>query len=163
MGVELMTTDSVCFISVIRTVILNTLLYVEDQTWEMTVIANWSTVEVNIAIVCGCMPTLKPLLSKVFGPVVDRVLPKGHHELGDHPSEGRPRTIGSMPMRAFRFGRSTQTHAETVVEEAAAHWTDKGTASLTEVDTSPSGQGGKNSDPELGLGGAEAQDVGTRD
>lgn len=154
--------DSVCLISVIRTIILNTLLYAEDVTWEMTAIANWSTVEMNIAIVCGCMPVLKPILSKVFEPIADRVLPKQHQELDD-PIEGRPRTIGSMPMKAFRFGGSTKTHVETVVQEPAAHWTDNGTASLTEVETNLSGQARQNSDPELGLGGGQqAQEAGAR-
>lgn len=143
--------DSVCLISVIRTIYLNTLLYVQDQTWEMTVIANWSTAEMNVAIICGCMPTLKPILSKAFGPLVDQVLPKQHQEL-EEPSEGRPRTIGSMPMRAFRFGRSTKTQVETVAEEPAGPWTEKGTASLTEVETNRSGQVGKEVDPEMGLG-----------
>lgn len=154
--------DSVCLISVIRTIILNKLLYVEDQTWEMPVIANWSTVEMNTAIMCGCMPTLKPILSKVFGPVVDKVLPKHHHEL-EEPSEGRPRTIGSIPMKAIRFGRSTKTDVETVIVEPAGPWTDKGTASLTEVETNRSGQAGKESDPELGLRSGEVQEVGAKD
>jgi hypothetical protein len=154
--------DSVCLISVIRTIILNKLLYVEDQTWEMTVIANWSTVEMNTAIVCGCMPTLRPIFSNMFGPVADRVFPKQHQGL-DESIEGRPRTIGSMPMKAIRFERSTKTSGQTVVEEPAVHWTDNGTASLTEVETNQSGQARKKSDLESGLWSEEVQEVGAKD
>ncbi|KAK5659750.1 hypothetical protein OQA88_961 [Cercophora sp. LCS_1] len=145
----------VCLVSVIRTVWLDKLLYVEDVTWEMAVIANWSSAEMNVAIVCGCMPALKPILSKVFGPVVDRVLPKQLEEL-EEPGEGRPRTIGSMPMKAFRFGRSTKTQVETIAEEPAGPWTDKQITggSLTDVETQASDQAGNEIDPELGLGSA---------
>ena len=97
---------SVCLISVIRTVWLNQLLYAADNTWYLVTIANWSTAELNAAVVCACMPTLRPVLTKVFGPLADRVFPEQQHSLDT--TGGQPRTIGSVPMNKFRFGRGAK-------------------------------------------------------
>lgn len=38
----------------------------QDITWDAAEIANWNSWEVNIAIVCACLTTMKPLLSRFF-------------------------------------------------------------------------------------------------
>ena len=37
-----------------------------DPTYGMSAIAIWGSVEVNIAIICACAATLKPLVNKCF-------------------------------------------------------------------------------------------------
>lgn len=106
-------TRSVCLISVLRAVLLNTSLYAPDPTWELVAIAKWSVAETNTAVVCGCLPTLRPLLTKVFGPLADRVFPQQHQSLEGSTSE-RPRTVGSMPMNVFRFGRRSNGQTRTL-------------------------------------------------
>lgn len=106
-------THSVCLISVLRAILLNTLLYSPDTTWELVVIANWSIAETYMAVVCGCLPTLRPLMTKAFGPLVDRVFPQQHQSLEGSTSE-RPRTVGSMPMNVFRLGRRSNGHTGTL-------------------------------------------------
>jgi hypothetical protein len=108
---------SVCLVSVLRTVWLGQLLYSTDPTWDFTTIANWSTVEINLAIVCACMPTLRPILARMFGPIVNRVFPSSQavqtafsRTKIEHPEEGRRarqhRTIGSISFNALhQFGR----------------------------------------------------------
>ena len=103
--------SSVCLISVIRTVRLNQLLYAPDWTWHLVAIANWSTAELNAAVICGCMPTLRPVLTKVFGPLADRVFPGQQHSLDT--ASTQPRTVGSVPMNAFRFGRRSKGQGPT--------------------------------------------------
>ncbi|KAK3395257.1 hypothetical protein B0H63DRAFT_386009 [Podospora didyma] len=65
----------VCLISVLRTIWLNTLLYSRDSTWDFVSIANWSAVEINIAVVCACLPTMKPLVTRFLSWLSSRHLP----------------------------------------------------------------------------------------
>ena len=54
---------SVCVVSVLR---LNSLCLgskTTDPTWDYVGVAIWSSVELNTAIICTCLPTLKPLVS----------------------------------------------------------------------------------------------------
>ncbi|GAB1316029.1 hypothetical protein MFIFM68171_06239 [Madurella fahalii] len=143
----------VCLISVLRAIWVNQLLYTADVTWDYTAIANWSSAEMNMAIVCGCMPTLKPILTKVFGPLMDRFFPPQHQSLEDSGSaSARPRTVGSMPMKAFRFGRQpkSQNSAEpNALSESSC--TDGATQTATEVETNPSESRRGDLDLEAGL------------
>ncbi|AEO55679.1 hypothetical protein MYCTH_2299753 [Thermothelomyces thermophilus ATCC 42464] len=131
----------VCLISVIRTIMLSKLLWSPDHTWDLVAIANWSTVETNAAIVCGCMPTLRPVLAKVFGPLADRLFPHQHQSLED-PESARPRTIGSLSWNAFRFGRRSSANGAAPPAEPDLSWTDGTTLVLTRVESN------KNSKPQ---------------
>ena len=133
-----------------RTVQLNELIYRADMTWDLVPIANWSTVEMNAAVVCGCMPTLKPVMVKVFGPVTDRIFPQQHPPQGD-PAGGRPRTIGSMPMRVFNFGRQSKDQVSTMPAQSQNFSKDGGAPSLTDVETNQSEPYRKDLDLEKGL------------
>ncbi|KAK3897943.1 Phosphoglucosamine mutase [Staphylotrichum tortipilum] len=102
----------VCLISVLRTIWLNQYPNSQDITWDLVFVANWSTAELNAAVICACMPTLRPVLGKVFGPLADRVFPPQEPSSEDT-TGSRPRTVGSMPMQAFRFGRRSRARQET--------------------------------------------------
>ncbi|KAL2158839.1 hypothetical protein VTH06DRAFT_4031 [Thermothelomyces fergusii] len=112
----------VCLISVIRSIVLNKLFSLPDRTWELVAIANWSTAEPNAAIVCGCLPTLRPVLAKVFGPLADRLFPDQQHRqsLGDPEAKG-----AALPT------------------EPDLSWTDEPVVRLTRVETN-----NKNSKPQ---------------
>jgi len=56
---------STCAISVIRIFTLKEALATEDPTYYNTGAACWSVVELNCAILCSCLPTLRPLVAKV--------------------------------------------------------------------------------------------------
>jgi hypothetical protein len=149
---------------VIRTVWLHQLLYIKDVTWQLVTIANWSTAEVNIAIICGCMPTLKPLLSKLFRPLMDRILPYHHQSLED-PNSTRPRTIGSMPLHAFRFGRGSKgldTTSTAVGQSSRRSWTQGGgNSTFTDVERNQSNLRNMDSQAELNPGGGDDDQPGT--
>ncbi|PGH18990.1 hypothetical protein AJ79_00023 [Helicocarpus griseus UAMH5409] len=55
----------VCIVSGLRLEALVILSSSKDPTWDQTATAYWSAVEINVAIVCACLPTLKPLISKI--------------------------------------------------------------------------------------------------
>ncbi|KAK4245699.1 hypothetical protein C7999DRAFT_16104 [Corynascus novoguineensis] len=125
----------VCLISVFRTVILNKLLYTPDLTWDLVAIANWSTAEVNAAVICGCMPTLRPLLAKAFGPLADRIFSYQHQSLED-PESTRPRTIGSLPLNAFGPRRRPKAQGAAPPVDSALSWTEGATTLvLTQVES----------------------------
>jgi hypothetical protein len=59
--------DSVCLVSIIRLHALVVLVrHPEDPTFYGTQGAYWSSIEVNLGIVCACAPALKPLVVKII-------------------------------------------------------------------------------------------------
>ncbi|AEO67449.1 uncharacterized protein THITE_2116327 [Thermothielavioides terrestris NRRL 8126] len=122
----------VCLISVVRTIILSRLLDSADPMWDYVVIANWTSAETNAAIICACMPTLRPVLAALL----KRLFPHFDQSLED-PSSNRPRTIGSMPIQAPRFGRGSSNNQRTLPPLSDSSWAlaHGGTASVTTVET----------------------------
>lgn len=72
-----------------------------DFTYDNTSLQYWTCIEVNTAIVCACVMTLKPLINRHFPSIVrsrpTNTLPSSDPALD---SGGvRPPTIGSRPVR----------------------------------------------------------------
>ncbi|KAL1985736.1 hypothetical protein VTN96DRAFT_7484 [Rasamsonia emersonii] len=57
----------VCIAGVLRIHFLTLMFKSEDLTWNISDSFVWSCVEPCIGIVCACLPTLRPLLRRVFG------------------------------------------------------------------------------------------------
>ncbi|KAF4551619.1 Hypothetical protein D9617_13g101210 [Elsinoe fawcettii] len=56
----------VCLTSILRLRSLYDVTKSTDLTWENGPIAYWSSVEVNVGIICACLPTLKAFAMKYF-------------------------------------------------------------------------------------------------
>jgi hypothetical protein len=76
--------------------------------YECVNIAFWSCIEVNTAIVCSCVPTIRPLVSKMC---------PGLEEWQSDPTDDKPpadanfQTIGSKPLRrTFSFPDDDRVH-----------------------------------------------------
>lgn len=50
----------------------NELGFKADFAWSSSTAFMWSTVEVNVGIICACIPTLKPLFRRVLPPLISR-------------------------------------------------------------------------------------------
>lgn len=88
---ELLTcTNSVCVISILRIPSLLKASRSTDPTKDNTGIANWSIIEVNSAIVGACLPTLKPIIGRIFPKFLTTGL-SGSHSYFEH-SRGANRT-----------------------------------------------------------------------
>ena len=37
-----------------------------NPTWDQTDASNWSTIEINVGIVCACLPALRKILIRFF-------------------------------------------------------------------------------------------------
>ncbi|KAJ6022078.1 hypothetical protein N7540_007582, partial [Penicillium herquei] len=55
----------VCITSIIRLVSLKKIADSTDPTYDNVGAASWSAIECNTGIICACLPTLKPLISKL--------------------------------------------------------------------------------------------------
>lgn len=53
-------------ISIIRLHSLITFANSANATWDDLKVSLWSTIEINVGIICACMPTLRLLLLKAF-------------------------------------------------------------------------------------------------
>ncbi|KAK3694392.1 hypothetical protein B0T22DRAFT_69931 [Podospora appendiculata] len=96
----------VCIVSVLRLLALISVTKETpiDSTYNSAQLIYWTTVEVNAAIVCACIMTLKPLIQKLF----PRLLPSNQHArarslqwitpLGD--STSRLSFVHARPQRA---------------------------------------------------------------
>ena len=58
-----------------------------DETWNVSLAALWSSVEINTGIVCSCLPTLKACATRVFSGIFNsenrsfnRTAPSAVHE-----------------------------------------------------------------------------------
>lgn len=89
-----LTSISTCITSVIRLYAV-TILIKGDNTYDNDPPTMWSSVEVNTAIICACMQSLKPLIQKIR--------PKWLEQ--SHSSSSETASSGSM----WRLKRSRQT------------------------------------------------------
>jgi len=57
---------STCVISIVRLSTLEAAATSSDSTWDNTEAALWSYLELTIAIMASCLPTLRPFMAKFF-------------------------------------------------------------------------------------------------
>ena len=57
---------STCLISILRLQSLYVVSHTDDITWNNPLPAIWSSTEVNVGILCSCLPTLKGLISRFY-------------------------------------------------------------------------------------------------
>ncbi|KGO65322.1 hypothetical protein PITC_015900 [Penicillium italicum] len=60
----------VCVTSIVRLVSLKKIADSTDPTFDNVAAASWSAIECNTGIVCACLPTLKPLVARIFPSMV---------------------------------------------------------------------------------------------
>lgn len=98
-------------ISIIRLQALAGFASSSNPTWDNLRVSQWSTIEVNVGIVCACMPTLRLLLLKIFPALSGTTQAYG----GYHSS----RSWGDKSAALSGAGRSRQ-YAEVSLGSAAA-------------------------------------------
>lgn len=57
---------SACIISIVRLFYLKISRDSHDPTWDSVPASYWTVVELNCGILCACLPTLRPLLRRIF-------------------------------------------------------------------------------------------------
>lgn len=61
-----LTCVSTCIVSVLRLVWLYPISITKDVTYESPLSALWSNVELNVGILCSCVPTLRSCMTRLF-------------------------------------------------------------------------------------------------
>lgn len=58
--------SSACITSIVRLKYLSTFENSTDLTWENTDILVWSILEIEVTVICACLPTLRPLFVEII-------------------------------------------------------------------------------------------------
>lgn len=77
--------------SIVRLISLKTISDSMDPTFDNVGAASWSAIECNTGIICACLPTLKPLISKL-APGLLSTLNGSHEYRSEHMSITRRTT-----------------------------------------------------------------------
>jgi hypothetical protein len=98
----------------------------EDPSWDAAPIAIWSNIEINVAIVCACGMTLRPLAGRFFPDIFSDGFQ--HHRENNGEVEwsdsGHPSTIGTRRQKRvpddgdFNMALESITDADSPAYEA---------------------------------------------
>ncbi|KAK3902256.1 hypothetical protein C8A05DRAFT_34062 [Staphylotrichum tortipilum] len=89
-----------CAVSLIRTIYLRVVFSVTaDPSWDSLSMSHWNAVEVNVAIVCACLMTMKPLIAKLWPRLLD---PAPEHDPEDSVSQGNGESPGGSLSGRFK-------------------------------------------------------------
>ncbi|KAL4890281.1 hypothetical protein BDV59DRAFT_204466 [Aspergillus ambiguus] len=80
-----------CVVAIIRIVTMVPFMHSNDFTWYKVTIAKWCMVEINVGIICACLPTMRPLLVKSF--------PQLFSSIDDNSAQQTPRSDSSYPLK----------------------------------------------------------------
>ena len=96
-----------------------------DITYHFTVVAYWGAVEVNLAIICACLTTLKPLLTRFFPKLLGSLSSEKTSQGGalSH-TGGRSGTIGGGGGGGGGGGTAQRTRRTTLEERSFARLDD---------------------------------------
>lgn len=83
---------------IVKTTLSNTLAVREDISWQLVPLYGWAGSEVFINMVCGSVPTLKPLYERIVNkkPLRSSSARYDHYETGDSTEKSRSRSIGKL-------------------------------------------------------------------
>ncbi|KAH8725893.1 hypothetical protein GQ44DRAFT_207239 [Phaeosphaeriaceae sp. PMI808] len=109
--------SSVCIVSILRLQSLVAISNSEDPTYDNPPAATWSSVEINVGIICSCLPCLRPLLNKCF----PRIFPPSFQRSADSHSWKAKGVFLSLTNSKFSSAstidkRDDQIRVVTVVE-----------------------------------------------
>lgn len=92
---------STCIISIIRLFTLRVSIETTDPMWDNSGTSYWSVIELNCGLMCATLPTLRPLLSKLFPA---RFMSQITHRYGS----GGEKTTNSTALQTFGGGVATR-------------------------------------------------------
>jgi hypothetical protein len=81
-----LTSISTCIVSVLRLVWLYPISITKDVTYESPLSALWSNVELNVGILCSCVPTLRSCMIRLFPSLVSQIASSGGTQQETKPS-----------------------------------------------------------------------------
>ncbi|KAF9735866.1 hypothetical protein PMIN02_011665 [Paraphaeosphaeria minitans] len=98
------------FVTIISTIRLQSLISFANSpnpTWDQAGAANWSTIEINVGIICACMPALRLILVRIF----PGALASTHYASDQHYAKYGTNRSGAQHMASLG-SRSHMGHAD---------------------------------------------------
>ncbi|EGX49221.1 hypothetical protein AOL_s00078g605 [Orbilia oligospora ATCC 24927] len=99
----------VCVVSILRLHALIVLESSQDPTWDQAATTCWSSIELNIAIICASLPTLRPVIGRIFPSLLGSTNAYGNSY--NYPRQGSERVGGgaviSSDNKSLTLQRST--------------------------------------------------------
>jgi hypothetical protein len=100
-----------------------------NVTWEQTNVVLWSVYEINVGIICACMPALRLILIRAFPTVISTIQGstqrsnKNHRGSGSRGTKENVDTIGSAKSgkESVIVDRSTITYTRTLAVRHEEH------------------------------------------
>lgn len=92
MVLRLTKASSVCLVSILRLQSLYVISKSSDVSWDNPPAAMWSVIEVNVGIVCSCLPTLKACVSRYLPRFLNSEL--SYHFSGPSHRDNPSRSVG---------------------------------------------------------------------
>jgi len=93
---------STCLVSVLRLVYIYPISHSPDITWDAPLATIWSCVEVNTAILCSCVPTMKSIVQRCFPMLLDTIRTRPVTEIVPGVSRRTDNSAGSMQKGGMR-------------------------------------------------------------
>jgi hypothetical protein len=121
-----------CIISILRLQSLLVFLHNTDISWHNPLAAIWSSLEVNIGILCSCLPTLKAMVSRYFPRAFNSSYLRGSdhsHERGHTDGEGER-------ARRWRWTWGDKGHADASAPSSSPYYGSSGSSGKQETDIS---------------------------
>jgi hypothetical protein len=121
-----------CIISILRLQSLLVFLHNTDISWHNPLAAIWSSLEVNIGILCSCLPTLKAMVSRYFPRAFNSSYLRGSdhsHERGHTDGEGER-------ARRWRWTWGDKGHADASAPSSSPYYSSSGSSGKQETDIS---------------------------
>ncbi|KAI9930819.1 hypothetical protein MW887_011577 [Aspergillus wentii] len=109
-----------CIVSCVRIITMMPFLQSTDFTWFKVTLAKWCMVEINVGIICSCLPIMRPLLIQTFPRLFSTVDRSDGQQPSDEHNNGYP---VDRPARRFRnwdhlTTLKTETTTTTAVDES---------------------------------------------
>lgn len=104
--------SSTCIISAVRIHTLRQAAETSDPNWNNVDAAVWSFLELAIAIIAACLPTLRPIFVKLMPRLFHSAIGRSQAKPGYGHSPYAPGTIGSMTPSNARLNKVGLTRTE---------------------------------------------------
>ena len=112
-------------VSIIRLQSLVQFANSKNPTWDNLPVTIWSTVEINVGIICACMPSLRVLLVRIFPKILgttrntsakEYYAQGSHNRIGANVSVGRSKDLPALPTddKTIMFSQSYGVDLEDV-------------------------------------------------
>lgn len=80
-----------------------------NPTWDQTDVIKWSNIEINVGIICACLPSLRVIFVRVFPNIFGTTQNTNQNQYAKYGSNGQG--LGGSAMKSGRHGSSKNPSA----------------------------------------------------